>query len=136
MSEKNKVTAVLGSQNYYTKVIHRDRTIYMDEPAEDGGGDKASHPTGYLLAALASCVAITLRMYSERKGWDLGEIKVTAEKVEAVSETGEKTMKLVKNISFGKPITEEQQKRLLVIAEKCPVSKMLKQETETYSMMG
>lgn len=136
MSEKNKVTAVLGSQNYYTKIIHRDRTFYVDEPEEDGGGDKASHPTGYLLAALASCTAITLRMYAERKGWDVGEIKVIAEKVEAVSEAGDKTKKLVKNIYFGNQITEEQQKRLLVIADKCPVSKMLKQETETYSMIG
>jgi len=78
---------------------------------------------------MGSCIAITLRMYAERKGWDLGIITVN------VSQETELTTKgaikyLSEDISFEKDVTDDQRKRLLIIAGKCPVAKMVKNETK------
>ena len=106
MSKKNHVYTTLGEQDYYTKIIGNDHIFYVDEPESGGGKNKAPHPTGYLLAALASCTAITIRMYAQRKDWDIGEIKVSAKKVDLVTSDG-KHSKIVKQIAFGnKNLTE------------------------------
>ena len=133
MSKKNHVLAELGEQNYYTRISGNNHIYYVDEPEEGGGQNKAPHPTGYLLAALASCTAITIRMYAQRKDWDIGEIKVSAEKVETETAEG-KSSKIVKKLAFGnKDLTERDIKRLITIGEKCPISKLLKNETQMES---
>jgi putative redox protein len=132
MSKKNYVFATLGEQNYYTQVTNNKRVFYVDEPEEVGGSNQAPHPTAYLLGALTSCTAITIRMYAQRKGWDVGQIKVAAEKVESLTSQGKQT-KIIKQITFGNELPEEQLKRLVAIGEKCPVSLLLKNETEMFS---
>jgi putative redox protein len=130
---KNLVTATLGRQDFYTHVVTAFHDYYVDEPEQSGGGNKAPHPTAYLLGALASCSAITIRMYARRKNWDAGEIKIEAEKVETIADNGEKTVRIVKKITFGNKLPEDQKRRLVSIAEKCPVSRLLKNETEIIS---
>ncbi len=133
MPKKNHVVAILGEQNYFTEIINNDRVFYVDEPETAGGGNKALHPTAYLLGSLASCTAITIRMYAQRKGWEIGQIKVAAEKVVKLTSEGKET-KIVKQITFGnKELTEQQLKRLVTIGEKCPISLLLKNETEMLS---
>lgn len=132
MSKKNVVVATLGEQNYYTRVVTENGTFYVDEPEEDGGGNKGPHPTAYLLGALASCTAITIRMYAQHKGWDVGLVKVAARKVVQTTEKGKVTT-IVKQLYFGNQLTEEQIKRLVSVGEKCPVSLLLKNETEMVS---
>ena len=129
MAKKNQVYATLGKENYFTQIISESEAFYVDEPVGSGGKNKAPHPTVYLLGALASCTAITIRMYAERKGWELGQIKVAAKKVVKLSSEGQKT-KIVKQITFeNKDLTEKETKRLLAIGEKCPISLLLKNET-------
>lgn len=128
MSKENHVFATLGAQNFHTEIINENHVFHADEPVADGGQDIASHPMAYLLGALASCVAITLRMYVQRKEWDVGEIKVAVKKVDEITEAGKRT-RLEKQLSFGNEVTAEQKKRLLKIADKCPVSLLLKNET-------
>ncbi len=133
MPKKNHVFATLGEQNYYTRIIGNNHVFYVDEPEEGGGRNKAPHPTAFLLGALASCTAITIRMYAQRKGWELGQIKVTAEKVETETKQG-KQIKIIKQLAFGnKDLTEIEIKRLVTIGEKCPISKLLKNQTEMFS---
>lgn len=133
MAKKNQVYATLGEQNYYTQIISNNHAFYVDEPESGGGKNKAAHPTAYLLGSLASCTAITIRMYSQRKGWDVGQIKVSARKVERLTSQGKQT-KIVKQITFGnKDLTEKEIKRLLVVGEKCPISLHLKNETKMES---
>lgn len=119
---------VLTEKNYLAESKMRQHECVIDEPLDLGGGDYAPTPIEYLLTALGGCVSITLRMYSERKGWDLGKISVDVSQEEIETDSGKKKV-LVENISFEKPITDEQKKRLFDIAGKCPVAKMLKGET-------
>ena len=71
-----EVKAVLGNEKYYTEVVAGRNTLYVDEPVAKGGAHKAFNPLEVLASSLASCTAVTLRMYAENKGWDVGEIKV------------------------------------------------------------
>jgi len=119
---------ILTNRNYLAEAIMRQHVSIIDEPTDIGGGNNGPTPIEYLLTAIGSCIAITLRMYAERKGWDLGKINVN------VSQKNELTIKgafkyLSEEISFEKDVTDDQRKRLLIIAGKCPVAKMVKNET-------
>ncbi len=76
-----------------------------------------------LMAALASCTLSTLRMYIDRKGWDIPEISVQLNR--AHQKDPELITNIKRDITFAMNITDEQRERLLVIAGKCPVSKIL-----------
>ena len=132
MAKVKNAEVVLSNKNYLAEVKTRNHFLTIDEPLDSGGDDNGPTPVEYLLTAIGGCVSITLRMYAERKGWDVGKIKViVSQKEEQTSEGIKKS--LVEEISFSKEITEDQRKRLLVIAGKCPVAKMVKGETEIVS---
>src|SRR5665647_33945 len=68
---------VINNDNQYTSdVTINQHELLADEPLEKGGEDFGPAPGDYLCAALASCKAITLRMYAQRKKWKVEEIKV------------------------------------------------------------
>ncbi len=117
-----QIKATIGNENYKTSLELGEFHLAADEPIELGGTNSAPSPGNYLRASLASCVAITLKMYIDRKGWDLGSINVEIQ--DQVLDTGE--FRLMKKISFENAITKDQQKRLAIIADKCPISKLLK----------
>jgi putative redox protein len=119
----------LTNRNYLAEVRARNHFLVIDEPVASGGDDNGPTPVEYLLTAVGGCVSITLRMYTERKGWDVGKIMVNVSQKEELTSEGIKKV-LVEDISFEKVISEDQRKRLLVIASKCPVAKMIKGETE------
>lgn len=120
--EKN-ITGKIGSQKYYCEIIWRNGKMIMDEPANIEGQDLGPDPYTTLLASLAGCTLSTLRMYIDRKGWHIPEIFVSLN----ISKEDDKTF-ISREISFGNTIDEETKQRLLIIAEKCPVSKILKGE--------
>lgn len=117
------VTATIGQELYLTKVTTENHEIIVDEPIDKGGKDLAPKPTELLAASLASCTAITLKMYVERKTWDVGEIFVDVTLVDSDDKT--KTT-LNRSIRFSKTdIPEDQMKRFRHIANACPVHKIL-----------
>jgi putative redox protein len=122
------ITGHIGTQKYLCTISWRNGQLIMDEPEKIGGKDLGPDPFSTLLASLAGCTLATLRMYIDRKGWEIPEINIT---VNATSESeGELTNTIIsKNISFSTEITKEQKDRLLIIAAKCPVSKILKGKT-------
>ncbi|CAM1364854.1 putative redox protein [Tenacibaculum sediminilitoris] len=129
MSNNPTATVTLTSRNYLAESKMRNHFAVIDEPLDKGGNDNGPTPVEYLLTAIGGCVSITLQMYAERKGWDLGRIIVNVSQKEQLTSEGIKK-RLVEEISFEKEVTNEQRLKLLEIAGKCPVAKMVKGATE------
>jgi putative redox protein len=100
----------------------RAHHLSVDEPADKGGDDSAPSPEELLAASLASCTAVTMEMYAQRKGWDLGYVEVEASYTAA--ERGCPT-KFDLVLKLPADATEEQVERLKIIAAKCPVHRVL-----------
>lgn len=119
------ITAVteLDQSKYKTKIFAARHLIYADEPVELGGTDEGMTPKALLLASLGSCTAITIRMYADRKEIPLESIVVNLA-IEEKDESYEGTT-ISRKIDFKGELTDEQIKRLLMIADKCPIHKVL-----------
>ena len=100
----------------------REHRLTVDEPPESGGEDAGPDPQELLAVSLASCTAITIEMYAARKGWDIGHVEVDAEYKPA--ERGCPTRFEVM-LRLPDDLPEEQVQRLLTIAAKCPVHRVL-----------
>ena len=98
--------------------------LVVDEPADRGGTDTGPRPTQLLASALAGCIAITMEMYAERKDWDLGQLEVDVE----VGYEGPVPTSFEVGLKLPAELDSEQRRRLLVIATKCPVHKVLAAE--------
>ena len=119
------ITAVteLDQSRYKTKVFAGGHLVYADEPTNLGGTDEGMTPGALLLASLGSCTAITLRMYADRKEWDLTGVTIHL----AICEEEEmsKETKITRKIEFTGELNDDQRERLMVIADKCPIHKIL-----------
>ncbi|MFC0518166.1 OsmC family protein [Mucilaginibacter angelicae] len=113
-------TALIGRTQYQTVVNSGGHGIITDEPLKADGSDTGMNPFSLLLASLASCTVITLRMYINRKMWPIEEIKADVEMFKTLSGTRIET-----RLSFKGEVSEEQRERLLKIANACPVHKIL-----------
>jgi putative redox protein len=103
----------------------RDHSLKADEPRDTGGEDKGPNPQELLAASLASCSAITMEMYAERKGWDIGDVVV--EVGYEPSQRGSPT-RFEMIVKLPKELPEEQRERLMTIVAKCPVHRTLEGE--------
>ena len=101
--------------------IEGGHELRIDEPVGAGGTDSGPSPTRILGASLAGCIAITVEMYAERKGWDVGKVEVDVE----VGYDGPVPTRFEVGLKLPADLDEEQRRRLLVIATKCPVHKVL-----------
>jgi putative redox protein len=95
-------------------------TLRADERADKGGDDNGPEPHELLAAALGACTAMTLKIYAERKGWPLRDVRV---KLSGASAEGRYVM--TRTLTFSGELDAEQRQRLVEIAEKCPVHKTL-----------
>jgi putative redox protein len=120
---ENNLVASIGLEKYLCKIVWRNGSLIMDEPTNIGGQDRGPDPYTTLLASLAGCTLSTLRMYIDRKGWDITEISVQLN-MSQETENG-LTTNIKRVISFPEDTPLAQKERLLVIAGKCPVSKIL-----------
>ena len=117
------IVGSIGTEKYFCTITWRNGNLIMDEPTNVGGQDSGPDPYTTLLASLAGCTLSTLRMYIDRKGWDIPKIVVQLNMTQDTENGIITTIK--RNISFEEAIPLEQKERLLVIASKCPVSKIL-----------
>ena len=129
MKDTLHVNGVLGDKNFLVEISTTNHIIKVDEPVSIGGSDSYPNPAQYLLSALASCTAITMKMYANNKGWDVGNIEVDV-KLKDVLTDGKSIKKMVKAVNFEKLLDDSQVQRLLTIGSKCPISKLLEQPIE------
>jgi putative redox protein len=104
------------------KVDIRRHHLTVDELEDQGGEDTGPDPQELLAASLASCTAITMEMYAQRKGWDLGYVEVECEYTPA--ERGCPTkFELIMRLPADAP--DEHVQKLKIIAAKCPIHRVL-----------
>lgn len=120
---KNKATFILPEKGYRGEIQIRGFVSVLDEPETAGGTNQGPNPMENLMGSLAGCIALTLRMYANRKNWDTGEIKVEV----YATEDEHHGVQIIKEIHFEKKdsLTEEQLNKLHEISGKCPVSKII-----------
>jgi uncharacterized OsmC-like protein len=126
---------VTTGEGLRTEVEAGGHTVVADEPENLGGTDTGPTPYDYLLAALGGCTAMTLRMYADRKGWPLESVTVrlSQDRIHAKDcgecETEEGRIdRIGREIELGGPLDEQQRRRLMEVADMCPVHRTLKRE--------
>jgi putative redox protein len=130
-----QVAVRIGPEDYTCEVKTENHGLLADEPTSIGGKDLGPSPYQYLLGALGSCTAITLRMYANRKKWDLKNLVVhlshSREHMHDCDECENPNARIdviEKHLEFEGDLSAEQKKRLIQISEKCPVNKTLQNE--------
>lgn len=128
MSDK-KITAHItetDKSDYAVEIKVNGHTLHGDEPESFGGGNTGPAPFDMLLAALGECTAMTVRWYAIQQKWPLEkvEVKLTHQKVEKLD-------KFEKEITLtGDDLSDEQRKKLIEVAAKCPVQRTLEGKVE------
>ena len=105
--------------------IEGGHSLVSDEPESAGGTDAGPSPTRLLAASLAACTAITVEMYADRKGWEVGELEVDVE----TTYEGPVPVRFDVTMRLPGGLEPDQVEKLLVIAGRCPVHKALAGET-------
>jgi putative redox protein len=123
MDEPIKAIARRVRPATFTHRVHaRGHELIVDEPKDKGGDDEGLTPQALLAASLASCTAVTMEMYAQRKEWDIGLIEVECE-YDPPDRGSPTEFTLVLRLPSG--LTDEQVEKLRVIAGKCPVHRSL-----------
>lgn len=126
----NKAKATIREEKFRTQIETDDHNFIADEPIDLGGSDLGPNPGEFLSTALASCSVITMKMYAERKGWELEEAIV---EVDYERDAKENTTRFTKKVELKGNLDEEQRKRLFEIAARCPIHRSLENPVEINS---
>lgn len=119
-------------ENYETEITSSSgHTLISDEPVEIGGKNKGMSPDELIIAALSSCTSATLKMYAQRKEWDLKEIRTNIQFIKADKPGLLPTIH--REIELEGDLNEEQRERLFQIANKCPIHKLITNAIEISS---
>jgi putative redox protein len=130
METNSKIQASIGLEPYATRISMRGHLITGDETIENGGKDKGPTPTELVLSGLASCTTATLKMYADRKKWPLERVNVEMGIHIERNADGSQVSHIMRILHFEGDLTEEQKERLIQIAEKCPVHRLLTNEIQ------
>jgi putative redox protein len=118
--------------NYVHNINVSGFDLVADEPMRMGGQGKGPAPYDYYVAALAACTAITLRMYAEKKGWNLGQFRVELKFHK--DEAGK--AHIHRTLHSDQPLDDAQWTRLLEIVANTPVTKTMREGAEITSSRG
>ncbi len=132
MSSKDDRVVVRTGSTLRTEVVANGYTLLADEPIGLGGANSGPSPYDYLLAALGACTAMTVRMYADLKKWSLESVAVRLVYQKAYRDDREERHTNVRNtdrigleLELSGALEVQQRRRLLEIAERCPVHQML-----------
>jgi putative redox protein len=123
---------VLHVEKLQHEATSRGHSILADEPEGAGGDDRGMTPYELLLAALGTCTAMTLRLYAERKKWDLQDVSVQLSHTKSHADDCErcetregKLDVMYRKVEITGDLDDEQRARLMEIADRCPVHRTL-----------
>jgi putative redox protein len=124
---ENPVAGTIGLVKYQCTLQWRNGKIIADEPPSSGGGDQGPDPHSLLASAVASCALITMRMYIDRKGWNIPQLQVNVNMYQ--EKVNEKLTTIIdRDIVFDEGVPEDQKLKLQEIANLCPISKILEND--------
>jgi len=137
-----QVQARIGSRGFTTDMVASGHRLIADEPAAAGGAEIGPTPYDYLLAALGACTAMTLRMYADRKKWslegvtvDLKHQRIHAEDCRECETSRGYVDRIERGLELAGELSADQRKRLLEIADRCPVHRTLGSEIDIVSRL-
>lgn len=113
-------------EQYTVEINSNDKKWIVDEPKSLGGLDSGPKPDELLLSSLIGCKIITVKMYAQRKGWDVQNVSVILRLGE---KKGDKT-EIEKSISIDGELDEKQMTRLIEVSGRCPMVKLLSNSLE------
>jgi putative redox protein len=116
-----------GAEHWATAVRSAGNDLVADEPASGGGAGAGFTPFALMLSGLAACTSITLRMYAERKGWPLESVDVECTMHRHEGDTA--TDRIERVLTLTGPLDDDQRARLADIAERTPVTLVVKRGT-------
>jgi len=119
------VSVIINGNSYTSDIYTSSHHIIADEPEQLGGNDLGPNPFELLLSSLGSCTAMTLRMYINRKKWNVDEINVQLD-----SAKEDNMYVIFRSLIFKGDLDNDQINRLHEIADKCPVHKVLSNKIE------
>lgn len=123
-----KVTSSIKKELYKIEIKSQTGNVVIaDEPIAIGGKDLGFSPKELLASALAACTSATVRMYADRKNWELQEVKL---EIELVRDEKENKTTINRKLELIGNLDDTQRTRLLRIAESCPVHKILSNPIE------
>jgi putative redox protein len=117
----------------FTQTVHTETHDFLaDEPVSAGGRDLGPDPYRLLLAALGACTSMTIRMYADRKQWpvDRIEVRLRHDRIHATDcadclDKNAMVDKITRDIVIEGDLDDEQRRRLMEIADRCPVHRTL-----------
>ncbi|HKY64611.1 MAG TPA: OsmC family protein [bacterium] len=138
----SEVLVKAGPKGLNQQIEAGGHRLLADEPLEAGGTDTGPNPYDLLLAALGACSSMTVRLYADRKGYNLRgiEIKLHHEKVhikdcQDCESPNSKIDLIQREIKLIGNLSEEERQRLLEIADRCPVARTLQSEIRIESKL-
>ena len=97
--------------------------MFTDLPKSLGGDDTAPSPHDYFDAALASCKALTLKLYAQRKGIPLTGVTVEVTRDDSEEQKGKYHLNV--KLTLKGVLTDQQRDELHRIADRCPIHKLM-----------
>ena len=129
------VHGIIGSEKYQCTIEWRNGKFIADEPVTSGGKDSGADPYTLLLSSLASCTLITMRIFIDRRGWDIPQFAVNVNYYQQTKD--EKTTTIIdRDIIFISPVDKEKKIQLQEIAKHCPISKILENDIKVRTFIN
>ncbi|MEL6918556.1 MAG: bifunctional alpha/beta hydrolase/OsmC family protein, partial [Bacteroidota bacterium] len=143
LKTKHQVAASLGAEDGFTTQMKVGKHyLVADEPVDFGGNDFGPSPYELVSAGLSACTVMTIQMYAKRKGWPVENVevhtsysKLHAEDCMACESSDAKIDTFHREIKLTGDLDGAQQKRMLEIADKCPVHRTLHSETQVITKL-
>jgi putative redox protein len=130
MSQGRDARVHLGASGYRAVAQVGAHRLVADEPLDAGGTDTGPTPVEMLGAALGSCIAITVRMVAERKGWPLEGMDVRVARSQVPVEGGRPRTRFDVGVTLLGPLDDAMRAELGRIAGRCPVHRLLESGAE------